>query len=40
MATLADVQLDSTQLKSRIDRFQAVRDNILSQVREVIVGQE
>jgi len=29
-----------TQLKSRIERFQSVRDNILSQVRQVIVGQE
>ena len=40
MATITEVQLDSTQLKSRIERFQSVRDNILSQVREVIVGQE
>ena len=40
MATFTEVQLDSTQLKSRIERFQSVRDNILAQVREVIVGQE
>jgi MoxR-like ATPase len=40
MATITDVQLDSAQLKTRIDRFQSVRDNILTQVREVIVGQE
>jgi MoxR-like ATPase len=40
MATLTEVQLDSTQLKGRIERFQLVRDNILTQVREVIVGQE
>jgi MoxR-like ATPase len=40
MGTITDVQPDLAQLKSRIERFQAVRDNILSQVREVIVGQE
>src|SRR5208337_1039317 len=40
MATFTEVQLDLTQLKSRIERFQLVRDNILTQVREVIVGQE
>jgi MoxR-like ATPase len=40
MATFTEVQLDSTQLKSRIDRFQSVRDDILAQVREVIVGQD
>jgi len=40
MATFTEVQLDSTELKSRIDRFQSVRDNILTQVRQVIVGQE
>jgi MoxR-like ATPase len=39
MGTITDVQPDLAQLKSRIERFQAVRDNILSQVREVIVGQ-
>jgi MoxR-like ATPase len=40
MGTITDVQPDLAQLKSRIERFQTVRDNILSQVREVIVGQE
>jgi MoxR-like ATPase len=40
MATFTEVQLDSTELRSRIDRFQSVRDNILTQVRQVIVGQE
>jgi MoxR-like ATPase len=40
MATITEVQLDSTQLKSRIERFQSVRDDILTQVRGVIVGQE
>src|SRR5436190_3370289 len=32
--------LDSAELKERIARFQAVRDSILTQVHEVIVGQE
>jgi MoxR-like ATPase len=40
MGTITDVQLDLAQLRSRIERFQSVRDNILTQVREVIVGQE
>jgi MoxR-like ATPase len=40
MGTITDVQPELTQLKSRIERFQSVRDNILTQVREVIVGQE
>ena len=40
MATMTQVQLDSTELKTRIERFQAVRDDILTQVRQVIVGQE
>jgi MoxR-like ATPase len=33
-------QLDSVELKKRVERFQQVRDNILRQVREVIVGQD
>jgi MoxR-like ATPase len=40
MATLAALNLDSAELKTRIERFQLVRDNILAQVRQVIVGQE
>jgi MoxR-like ATPase len=40
MAALADVGLESELLLNRVRRFQAVRDNILSQVRQVIVGQE
>jgi MoxR-like ATPase len=40
MATITEPQLDSIQLKSRIERFQSARDNILAQVREVIVGQD
>jgi MoxR-like ATPase len=40
MGTITEVQPDLAQLKSRIERFQSVRDSILSQVRQVIVGQE
>src|SRR5277367_1369824 len=40
MATPAEANLDSVQLKKRIDRFHLVRDGILGQVRQVIVGQE
>src|ERR1700691_2697096 len=40
MATSAEVNLDSADLKKRIDRCYAVRDGILAQVRQVIVGQE
>src|SRR5579883_3672800 len=34
------MNLDSVELKRRVERFQAVRDGILTQVRQVIVGQE
>jgi MoxR-like ATPase len=40
MATPVEVNLDSTELKRRIDRFHSVRDSILGQVRQVIVGQD
>jgi MoxR-like ATPase len=40
MATTAETTLDSVELKKRIDRFHTVREGILSQVREVIVGQD
>src|SRR5579872_4359747 len=40
MATPAEVSMDSAELKQRIDRFHAVREGILAQVRQVIVGQE
>ncbi|HTR48152.1 MAG TPA: MoxR family ATPase [Verrucomicrobiae bacterium] len=40
MATAAETNLSSSELKKRIERFQAVREGILSQVRQVIVGQE
>src|ERR1700739_3338325 len=40
MASIAQLAPDSAELKKRIERFQSVRDNILAQVRQVIVGQE
>jgi len=40
MSALADINLDSVELKSRIERFQQAREQILEQVRKVIVGQE
>jgi MoxR-like ATPase len=36
----ADTTLDPAALKQRIERFHAVRDRILAQVHEVIVGQD
>src|SRR5437016_12744840 len=36
----AQLNLDSAELKKRVERFQSVRDNILAQVRQVIVGQD
>src|SRR5437867_2662410 len=35
-----ETTLDSAELKERIARFQAVRDDILAQVHSVIVGQD
>src|SRR6266567_3080907 len=40
MASIAQLDPDSAELKKRIERFQSARDNILGQVRQVIVGQE
>src|ERR1039458_7820684 len=40
MASIAQLDPDSAELKKRIERFQSARDNILAQVRKVIVGQE
>ncbi len=40
MASTAETQIDSTQLRERISRFQQVQDEIVQQVRRVIVGQE
>src|SRR5436853_428258 len=38
--TAADTTLESTELRQRIERFHEVRENILRQVRQVIVGQD
>lgn len=40
MAFSAELDQDTTQLQQRIERFHAVRESIVRQVREVIVGQE
>src|SRR5580704_13233207 len=40
MASIAQLDSDSAELKKSIERFQAVREDILGQVRQVIVGQE
>src|SRR5271169_1563304 len=40
MAAPAEANMDSAALQKRIERFRAVRDDILTQVREVIVGQD
>jgi MoxR-like ATPase len=40
MAAAAETNLNSIELKKRIERFQSVREGILSQVRQVIVGQD
>ena len=40
MATIAETNLESSDLKSRIERFQQVHAGILNQVRRVIVGQD
>src|SRR5712691_8755681 len=37
---VADLTLDSAELKNRIERFRTVRDEILAQVHSVIVGQD
>src|SRR5580698_5848954 len=40
MVTTPELSQDAAQLQQRIDRFHSVRDGILAQVREVIVGQD
>lgn len=40
MGTFTDLQPDAAQLQARIERFHTVRENIVRQVREVIVGQD
>ena len=40
MTEVAELNPDAAQLQKRIDRFHVVRDSIIAQVREVIVGQD
>jgi MoxR-like ATPase len=40
MATFADLNPDAAQLLQRVERFHAVHEGIIRQVREVIVGQD
>ena len=40
MAILEELNPDAAQLQERVERFHAVRDGILTQVRQVIVGQD
>ena len=40
MSSFSSLSADSAELQSRVSRFQEARDQILSQVRRVIVGQE
>src|SRR5277367_3364799 len=40
MVTSPELSQDAAQLQHRIERFYAVRDGILTQVRQVIVGQD
>jgi MoxR-like ATPase len=40
MAAPAELNLDAAALQKRIERFRSVRDGILAQIRQVIVGQD
>jgi MoxR-like ATPase len=40
MSTISLGTIDSTELQGRINRFQKVRDDLLKEVRKVIVGQD
>src|ERR1700688_4238078 len=40
MSAIAGLNQDAAEMQQRIERFQAVRDGILAQVRQVIVGQD
>ena len=40
MATVYEMNSDAAELRQRIERFHAVREGILQQVRQVIVGQQ
>ncbi|MCP5111264.1 MAG: AAA domain-containing protein, partial [bacterium] len=39
MSSIAEMQIDSVELKNRITRFQEAQSQIIQQVRKVIVGQ-
>jgi MoxR-like ATPase len=40
MASVSELNTDAVELQRRIERFHAVREGILKQVRQVIVGQQ
>jgi MoxR-like ATPase len=40
MATVTELNADAAELQRRIERFHAVREGIMKQVRQVIVGQQ
>src|SRR5215831_11612985 len=40
MATVTELNADAAELQRRIERFHAVREGIIKQVRQVIVGQQ
>ena len=40
MATVTKLDADAVELQLRIERFHAVREGIMKQVRQVIVGQQ
>jgi MoxR-like ATPase len=40
MATVYEMNMDAADLQQRVERFHAVREGILQQVRQVIVGQQ
>jgi MoxR-like ATPase len=40
MASVSELNTDAAELQRRIERFHAVREGILKQVRQVIVGQQ
>src|SRR6202789_3145659 len=40
MAILEELNPDAAQLQERVERFHAVRDGIIAQVRQIIVGQD
>jgi MoxR-like ATPase len=40
MATVTELNADAAELQRRIERFHAVREGIVKQVRQVIVGQQ